>query len=225
MAEPRVYQRVGNTSVNPSDYDVSVGQLALVFDGVDDGMVTNSINFTSTDKMTVWAGVRKLSDAAIGMVTEFGVGGVNTNQFQLTAPRTAAANYGFVSMGSTTSNATSSSVFAAPITNVLTGIGDISGDSAILRVNGTQAAISTSDQGTGNYGNYPLYIGRRGGTTLPFNGQLYNLIVRFGANLDESKITEVEKYLNNKTLAFDYRDITDSSSFRWNSATASPDAE
>ena len=223
MAEPRVYQRVGNTSVNPSDYDVSVGQLALVFDGVDDGMVTNSINFTSTDKMTVWAGVRKLSDAAIGMVTEFGVGGVNTNQFQLTAPRTAAANYGFVSMGSTTSNATSSSVFAAPITNVLTGIGDISGDSAILRVNGTQAAISTSDQGTGNYGNYPLYIGRRGGTTLWFNGNFYGLIVR-GAQTGETQLQLTEKYLNDKTKAFDFRDVTDSSSFRWNSATASPDA-
>ena len=38
------------------------------------------------------------------------------------------------------------------------------------RANGTQVAETLTDQGTGNYLAYPLYIGRRGGATIPFNG-------------------------------------------------------
>jgi hypothetical protein len=88
--------------------------------------------------------------------------------------------------------------YIAPITNTLTGIGNISGDTVILRINGTQAASSAADQGTGNYGNYPLYIGRRGGTTNPFNGRLYGLIVR-GAQSTTEQIVETEKWLAQKT--------------------------
>ena len=90
----------------------------------------------------------------------------------------------------------------APTTNILTGTGDISGDSAVLRINGAQAAISTGDQGTGNYLAYPLYIGRRGGTSYPFNGHIYSLIVRFGANLDSTTIEQTENWVNGKTLAY-----------------------
>jgi hypothetical protein len=85
--------------------------------------------------------------------------------------------------------------YAAPITNVLTGIGDIAGDNAILRVNGTQVAQNTADQGTGNYLAYPLYIGRRAGTSFPFNGQIFGLIVRFGSNLDAATISQTETWL------------------------------
>jgi hypothetical protein len=93
------------------------------------------------------------------------------------------------------------SPYVAPITNVLTGIGDISGDQCILRVNGTQAASSTADQGTGNYGNYPLYIGRRGGASLPFNGRLNSLIIR-GAQSTDAQISAAETWVNGKTKAF-----------------------
>lgn len=213
------YQRV-NTA---TDYD-TVGFPHYLRFIDDDWLVTNTIT-PGIDKAQVFAGVRKLSDAAQGVVAELSATiASNNGTFLLAAPDGATQTYGWDSKGTTQVDAVATSI-AAPITNVLTGIGDISGDSTILRVNGTQAAQNTADQGTGDYGAYPLYIGRRGGTTLPFNGHLYSLIVRFGANLEESKITEVEKYLNYKTLAFDYRDVTDSSSFRWNSATASPDAE
>ena len=191
------YQRV-NTS---TDYDTVGFPKYLKFDGSDDWMVTPTIT-PGIDKAQVFAGVRKLSDAALGMVAEHGIGGVNTNQWQLAAPRSAAATYGFVSLGTYVSNATSSADFPAPITNVLTGLGDISGDLATIRINGTQAGSNTSDQGTGDYLAYPLYIGRRGGTTLPFNGHIHSLIVRFGANLDTTTIAQTESWVNGKTLAY-----------------------
>ena len=53
------YQRV-NTA---TDYDTAGFPHYLKCDGVDDGMVTNSIDFTSTNTMTLVAGLRKLTDA------------------------------------------------------------------------------------------------------------------------------------------------------------------
>lgn len=188
--------------VNSTTYDTTGFPLYLKFDGVDDFLATNSINFTSTDKMTVFAGVRKLSDAARGVLAELSASTAgNAGAFVLTAPEGATSYYGFGSRGSILNSPAVASPFAAPITNVLTGVGNISGDSAILRVNGAQAAQSTADQGTGNYGNYPLYIGRRGGTTLPFNGHLYSLIVR-GAQSNAGQIGNTEQWVNGKTGAY-----------------------
>jgi hypothetical protein len=155
------------------------------------------------DKAQVFAGVRKLSDALVGILAEtsLGIGG-NNGSLQLAAPF-SGANYTFQSRGTTQQAAsyTDASV-AAPVTNVVTGIGDISSDIVTLRVNGSQVAQNTSDQGTGNFLAYPMYIGRRGGTTLPFNGQMYGLITRFGANLTTTAISRTESWLNNKTGAF-----------------------
>jgi hypothetical protein len=191
------YQRV------TTQYDVTeagVPSLHYVqYDGADDGYVTPTIT-PNTDKVQVFAGVRKLSDAATGMVVEFSAdAGGNNGSFWLAAPDGAgAATYNFRSRGTTARDAQATSL-AAPRTNVLAGLGDISGDRSTLRVNGVQAAQSTADQGTGNFLAYPLYIGRRGGTSLPFNGRDYGLIVRFGPNLDANTISNVEKYLAQKT--------------------------
>ena len=58
---------------------------------------------------------------------------------------------------------------------------------------------STGDQGTGNFLAYPLYLGRRGGTTLPFNGFVFGLITRFGPNLNAPTITNTEIWVGDKT--------------------------
>lgn len=190
------YQRV-NTA---TDYD-SVGfPVYLRADGSNDFLQTNSIDFSGTDKMTLCAGVRKLSDAATGTVMELGTATVNGG-IGLFAPLSAAANYEFRSTGTATAQATTSNTFAAPITNVLTALGNISGDSAILRVNGSQAASSTADQGTGNYGNYVLNIFSRNQASLFFNGRFYGGVVR-GAQSNDQQIAALEGYMNSKTKAY-----------------------
>lgn len=191
------YQRV-NTA---TDYDSTGFPVYLRADGVDDGMVTNSIDFTSTDKMTVVAGVRKLSDAVAAPFAELSAtNATNNGVFTLWAPPSGADRYGFVSKG-TDSSIANSVGYASPITNIVTGFGNISGDSAILRVNAIQAAINTADQGTGNYGAYPLYLFRRGGTTLPFNGRFYGLTI-VNKLLSTTELAQLETYTNSKTRAF-----------------------
>lgn len=192
------YQRV-NTA---TDYDTTGFKPYLRFDGTDDWLQTNSVNFSSTDKMTVFAGVRKLSDAARGMLVELG-SSLPTGAFSISAPGAAAPNYSAFSAGSIgVGPVTTPSNYAAPISNVLTTEFGISTDLLSIRINGALSAGSTgSDQGTGNYSNAPLYIGRRGGTTLPFNGRLYGLIVR-GAATRASQITQTEGWLNQRTGAY-----------------------
>jgi hypothetical protein len=183
--------------------EANVASLSYIsFDGVDDFMVTPTIT-PGTDKVQVFAGLRKLSDAAVGMVSEFSAD-VNTNNgsWYLLAPvSNGTASSGWLSKG-TLSSGNSSTGFTAPASAVLTGLGDISGDLSIQRRNGSQVSQSTADQGTGNFLAYPLYLGRRGGTSLPFNGQMYGLITRFGSNLTTTAISRTESWMNSKTGAY-----------------------
>jgi hypothetical protein len=189
------YQRIAAAT----DYDVVGFTPRIVFDAFDDALTTNNIDFSSTDKMTVFAGVRKLSDAANQMFAELSADGDSNNgTFYLSQSPLAPADAQFSSRGTANARARLASGFAAPITGVLTGIGDISGDVCTLRINGTQAATSSTDQGTGNYGNYPLFIGARNQTSLYFNGELYSLIGR-GASTTAGQIAATEQWVAGKT--------------------------
>ena len=190
------YQRVA------SQYDITEAGVPTCYyvqaDGVDDAYVTPTIT-PNTDKVQVFAGVRKLSDAATSSLTGMSVFPPSNNGvFEMFAPGNAGATYGWRTKG-TIDVLQVPGAFASPITNVLTGLADISGDTAALRVNGTQVAQSTTDQGTGNYLAYPAYIYGRGGTSLPFNGLDFGHAVRFGPNLDAATIARVESLIARNT--------------------------
>jgi hypothetical protein len=187
------YQKVGLTSdVTESGKRDCWG---LLFDGSDDSLVTASVDFSATDKMTVMAGVRKSSDAARGTIVEHGDSWQTVNgSFAIEAPAGTGANdYRLVSKG-TSSNSQTLTTYAAPITNVITLQGNISAPSLIGRVNGTQVVSSTASQGTGNYTSQVILIGRRPSGPLQFNGILYTLIVR-GATTPTGTIADFERNL------------------------------
>lgn len=169
----------------------------LEFDGSDDFLQTNNIDFTATDKVSLFAGVRKLSDAQVGILAEFSAVAVSNNgAFAFYAPPGAATrSVTFVSRGTVNgiSSYTNPQVIA-PVSVVMCGIGSVSTDTSLLRVNGAEVVATTTDQGTGNYGNYPLYIGRRAGTSNPFNGHIYSLI-GVGRLSTESETVAIEKEL------------------------------
>lgn len=184
--------------VTSTNYNTTGFPLYLRFDGTDDSMATATIT-PGVDKAQVFAGVRKQIDAAINTFVELGT---NSATVAGTLGMFSATNgYRFRSIG-TIAVDPNTGAYPPPNTNILTGLGDISGDLATLRVNTTQVAQSTADQGTGNYLAYPLYIGSRAGSLLRFNGNIYSLIVRFGANLDASTISNTETWVNGKTKAF-----------------------
>lgn len=193
------YQRV-NTS---TDYNTTNFPLYLRFDGTDDSMATGSISFTSTDKMTVFGGVRKINDT-VSIYTELSANlNSSAGSFLLLSGTNNVTGFEGTSRGSAPAalGTTARFAIAAPVTAIVTDIFDISAPLARIRVNGVVGTDGTSSQGTGNYGNYPLYIGSRAGPSLPFNGRIYSLIIR-GAASTAQQISNTETWVNGKTKAY-----------------------
>jgi hypothetical protein len=191
------YQRVTD-QYNVTEAGVSSVSY-LFFDGVNDSLATPSINFTSTDKMTVFAGVRKLSDAATASVVELSSSSTsNTGTFAMFSPLGAASTFGFGSWGNGSVRRDITITAAAPVTAVLAGYADIANDLVGFRINGGTATTTTADQGTGSYVNQPLFIGARAGTSLFFSGHLYSLIVR-GAQSNTGQVSSTETWVAGKT--------------------------
>jgi hypothetical protein len=168
---------------------------------VDDFLVTPTIT-PGVDKAQVFAGVRKLASATAVLVELSVTLNSNNGAVSVLTDVSASAKYQSVSRGTaavSVDQAANIAVGDAPDTAVLTATHDIATDSSVLRRNGVAGTNSTGDKGAGNFLAYPLYIGRRGGTSLPFNGNLYSLIVRFGANLDAANISSTERWVGGKT--------------------------
>ncbi len=177
----------------------SSGLWWLEFDGVDDSLVTPSIPFTSV-AMYISAAVRKTSDAAIGVVLEHSTNiGSNDGTFVMLAPGTAAtANYTAGFKGTIRRDRISPSTYPAPITSVLSGNGDITAGTTRLRVDGVTVSAAATGLGVGTFGNFQMYIGRRGAATLPFVGNMYGIVVIEGDTSD-SEVSLNEGYLASKS--------------------------
>ena len=170
--------------------NATTGAYYLAFDGADDFLQTNNINFTATDKVSLFAGVRKLSDAAIGVIMS-SLGGKGS--FEMYQPSIAGnSNYVLSTSGSTGTKFVPANGYVAPNSSVLAAKVDIGLDLYSFSVSGKVFTGASTDFGSGNYGNYPLYIGRRGGVSFPFNGHLYGLI-GIGRLTTDSETKALEK--------------------------------
>lgn len=173
----------------------------LAFDGTDDFLQTNSIDFTATDKVSLFAGIRKLSDAGTALLAELSIDSITTiGSFGLFAPaRDGATKFQFATRGASIGIAKADDpAYSAPFSAVLGGVGDFSTGLCRINVNGILAGASKGLITTDRYGNYPLYIGRRTGTSLPFNGHLYGLI-GIGRLTSDSETITLEKAIAKNT--------------------------
>lgn len=177
--EATPYQRVGSGSWDVTEPGVP-DVYGAFFDGNDNCLVVPNLDMSDTDKVTVIAGVRKLSDAATGFLVELTASlASNNGAFLLAAPAVnGGTSYRMLSKGTIIAE-TSGGVFAAaPNTSHLVSASSISDPFVQLRRNNHIVSTSTSSQGTGNYSQSNLNIGsRNNGASLPFNGWIHYLIV------------------------------------------------
>lgn len=181
--------------------NATTGAYYLAFDGADDFLQTNNIDFTATDKMSLFAGVRKLSDATAQMIVELSTSNSNIGMFSLLKGGGSLDYIQSYLRGSSPGSyvSTNNAAYAAPSSLVVAAKLDINGATKnLLRVNAAQAGASSVSVGTGNYGNYPLFIGRRAGTSFPFNGHLYSLI-GIGRLTTDSETIALEKAIAKNT--------------------------
>jgi hypothetical protein len=191
------------TQATPSKrpiYTTGGGLSWLAFDGVDDAMATAAIDFTGTNKMSVFAGVRKLSDAATGVMAEISASATHSDgTFAMYNSANSTVNgAGFFSKATAIAAAIATVGLVPPANAALTGLGDISGDRSIIRINGIQRATGPQDQGAGNYGNHVLNIGSRNQASLFFKGNLYGLIIA-GKMASTDEIASTEAYMAAKS--------------------------
>lgn len=177
----------------------------LYFDGIDDFLQTNNIDFTTTNKISVFTGVRKLSDTVQGRLLETGTNYANpVGGFMIAAPAstTGGGNYGAALSSSNSQTIYTGNNelvgYVSPVSSVLSTSFDLSKtdykDVLKFRINGVLKNYTASPTwtGGGTYSNSPLYIGRRGGTALPFTGHLYSLVI-LGRLASDIETTTIEK--------------------------------
>lgn len=175
--------------------NATTGAYYLEFDGSDDFLVTNSIDFTITDKISLFAGLQKLADYTQIVAELSANANLNTGSFYFVAGDDLSVNgYTTMSRGSSSAGIGKSALiftYPAPDTAVLSVKHDISGSLSSIRRNGVVGIDGTDAKGIVNFGNYPLYIGRRGGVYLTFNGHIYGLI-GIGKLIPESDAKRIE---------------------------------
>ena len=178
--------------------NATTGANYLEFDGVDDYLQTNNIDFTATDKVSLFAGVH-VAAYADAMLLEFSSDiNAHSRSFYITAPEfnnTFGRGYYSLSYGNSNLNLLQIAYLSQetyPDNAVLTVTHDISGSLSTIRRNGVKGLDGTAYKGTVNFGNYPLYIGRRGGHSLPFTGHIYGLI-GIGRLTTDSETIALEK--------------------------------
>lgn len=173
----------------------------LYFDGVDDFLRTSDIDFTGTDKVSLFTGVRKFSDAVQAVLVELSSAwSTNAGSFAILAPSyvggkgyTSAARLSVAD--SANQQAIVNAGYTSPVSSVITSL--YAADTR-LRIDGQLKITNTANKGSGNYGNYPLYIGRRGGGSIPLNGHIYGLI-GIGKLVSDTETAAIEKELAKRT--------------------------
>ena len=194
-----------NTALQPTYQIDNEGNPNVTFSGSYTQLVTPSINFTSTAQMMVSVGLNVVGSASAAAALELGsdVSSIN-GSFLIGAP-SAVADHSLYVRGTTTS-------IRAAVNNVvdgddiITGLFDISqttsGSQLIPRLNFTQLTGSqitwtpnNTATGVGTFGNLPLFIGARSGGSLPYQGKIYEIIVR-GALSNPTQVFQTETFID-----------------------------
>jgi hypothetical protein len=197
------------TAANRPTYQIHAeGYGYLQFDGVNDSLVTSTLNLSTTDKVTWTAGLFVDNATSGSVAMEFSANtNSNTGTFYISAP-SSILDHGFGLRGNSASPvfAVVSNVYINnQNSDIATGILDIAQSTKELelipRLNQTTITninwSGATNAGTGNFGSYPLYLGARGGTTAFFNGHIYQVIIR-GVTSTADQIYKTERFVINR---------------------------
>lgn len=172
----------------------------LAFDGVDDSFLTNNIDFTVTSEITVLASVQKLRDSSTGVLLEISTrANANVGSFFFAEPNTPnIGNTCVFVRGASNGLSLDFNSVPASMSYIKTAHLSLVGSIARVRINSVLVVDDTRYAGGGAFGNYPLYVGRRSNSTIPFNGHVYALI-GVGKLVSDTETAAIEKELAKNT--------------------------
>lgn len=155
----------------------------LQANGGSDYLLNTLANFvlSGTDKLTLIAGLRKASDAAVGVLAETSANWTaNAGTFTVRAPHVAGQPTFYFGLNSSALDIVVGTGYAAPISTVVECAFDIAGagilDEIKPVINGTLITTGAAGSpGTGNFGNYVLNL------LKGLTGNVYGLMLIGGA--------------------------------------------
>ncbi|MGQ0610058.1 MAG: hypothetical protein ACT4N9_03000 [Paracoccaceae bacterium] len=158
-------------------YRTEAGLHWLDFDGVDDLLLTTTLDLSATARLSLFAGVRKLSDAVRGAIVNQGAAGARS--FALYGPGTGGVS-NFAAVAGNTALVEAAVTSAAPVSAVLTASHDIGAAPAqSLAVNGGAPVLVSGGTGAATtFQNGALGIGGFATAERWFGGRLYGLVLR-----------------------------------------------
>ena len=177
----------------------------LEFDGSDDFLQTANINFTATDKMSLFAAQKTNVPSSLGSLVETGSNYTNpTGGFVLYAPSGNTVEGSVPTVGGGISGGGGLFAFGSILSSNFTSTVSLRADlstalkasQARIRINGESKTITTSSTvvAGSKFSTAPVYIGRRAGLSLPFNGHIYSLI-GVGKLASDNETVAIEKEL------------------------------
>lgn len=167
----------------------------LEFDGVDDFLVTPSIDFRANGKLSCHVGVTANNNAGPP-----GIVGLGLNYSELSGNWVVQPNFRAILRYGAGLNAIPEDAITVtyPTTRVVSLIGEHGVADWTLRVDGVAGTpVASTVQ---NMSNKPIYLGVSG-VAAYLNGGIYSVVVR-GALSDASQIAAAESYVNSKTGAY-----------------------
>jgi hypothetical protein len=193
-----------NAAFQPTYQIDNEGNPNLTFSGSYNQLATRPIDFTGTAQMMVGAGLHVVGSASAAAALELGSNVDSVNGSFLFGAPSSTADHSLYLRGTSTIAARIDNIVDGD--DVIIGLFDISQATKELeliprlnrvQLSGSQITWTGTTAGTGNFGNLPLFIGARSGGTLPFQGKIYQVIVR-GALTNASDINSTENLIDAK---------------------------
>jgi hypothetical protein len=192
------------TALQPTYQIDNEGNPNLTFSGSYTQLTTSAIDFTATAQMMVGVGLHVVGSASAAAAIELGADVNSVNGSFLFGAPSSTADHSLYLRGTSTIAARIDNIVDGD--DIIVGLFDISQATKELeliprlnrvQLSGSQITWTGADAGTGNFGNLPLFIGARSGGSLPFQGKIYQVIVR-GALTNASDVTQTENLIDAK---------------------------
>jgi len=184
-------------------YRQEEGVSSLEFDGTDDCLVTPTANFSTSRRLNIFAGVRRMNTSS-GMLFELGVTTSAAGAFSVVAPTSTLANQYKFDFANALPHRRTTNAPAPPSRDVVSVLAHTVAafeEKIIARLNGALfESTFTSQEPAEFFGNHPIYIGQRGGLSVPFAGHLYSMLVT-GADVT-SHVADAETWTNARAAGY-----------------------